>query len=550
MIRSSKLLLIWLGVIISPISAAATLDFASATYSVSENASTFDVTVNRSGTFANAASVTVKTTNQTATADADYQNISTVLNWAIGETTPKTVTITILDNAVVNADKTFQLELINLIGDTAGSINTAIVTIEDYEEGHLALSASSYLATEDSNSISITVSRTDGSRGVVGISFSTQDSTARKNLDYETTAGNLAFLEGETVKIIDIPIIDDEIGEIDKEFLLELSLVTGGAIIGEFSSANIMIADDDDDFTPGLKLLSFNDDNISQPSLIDLNQSSLVDTSLTIIDTINLIPVLFTTELVAVQDKTGVIKIAVGEDNFYLRPVSVVRAESGSDPSIIIASDHSGLIVTADGVAIHFQPALQPLALLQQELASLSLPEIVVTASGNLTIQVDQGPPPLEQDENGELVVNNSYYDRYNFRPISVASLSEIAEEGLSLLTHPIFPGEVLLNVTFRDEAEYRQQLLSSAPLDADEFALELDNFTGASNVSLEEYGVSTFKFGAETITLFADYLVRRVPDFDSSMIGVTAIADVNGDGVDDLKMVYSSGDEQYFLVM
>jgi len=106
---------------------AAILDFSAASYSVSENGSTFDVTVNRSGTFNNAASVTVKTSDITAIADTDYQNISTVLSWAVGETDSKTVTITVIDNDVVNSNKTFQLELINLVGDTAGPIDSAVV---------------------------------------------------------------------------------------------------------------------------------------------------------------------------------------------------------------------------------------------------------------------------------------------------------------------------------------------------------------------------------------------------------------------------------------
>lgn len=550
MTRRAILLLILIGVLNPSLLIAATLDFSAANYTVSENASSFDVAINRSGTFANAASVTVKTTDLTALADEEYQNISTVLNWAVGETTPKTVSITILDNSVVNTDKTFQLELINLVGDVAGSIDSAVVTIEDYEEGHLALSAPSYVASEDESTISITVSRSNGSRGEVGISFTTQDNTARQNLDYESAEGNLIFLDGEITNTIEIPIIDDQIGEIDKNFLVSLSGISGGAIMGENSSADITIADDDFDFTPGLKLLTFDDDNISQPDLVDLSQASLIDSTQSFIDTINQIPVLATTDLIAEQDSTGLIAIQVGNDKFFLRPVSVVKADVAASPAIVIADDHSGYMVTSDGVNIEFQPALQPLSLLQQELALISLPEIVISATGNLTIQVDQGPPPLEQNEDGELVINNSYYDRYNIRPISVATLIEADKEELVLVPHPGYSSEVLLAVVFQDETEFRQQLLTSAPYDALEFEESLNDFPGVTGVSLADYGIATFTFGAEIVSLLADFYVRKVPDFDDSMIGISAVADANGDGIDDLKMVYSSGDEQYFFVM
>lgn len=555
MIRSAILSVFLLSIVsifgtVSPaLVRAATLDFSAATYSVSENGSSFDVTVIRTGTFNNAASVTVKTSDITAIADSDYQNISTVLNWGIGETASKTVTITVIDNGDVDGDRTFQLELINLVGDTAGLTDSAVVTVEDYEEGHLALSASSYAVAENENLVSITVERTEGTQGEVGISVATQDNTAKNNIDYESFEGSLNFLAGETSKTIDIVVIDDELGEVSKDFLIQLSGLTGGAVAGEHFSASIVIVDDDSDFTPGLKLLSFDDEYISQQSLVDLNQASLVDSTQSFIDTINAIPVLQTTDLVAEQNSDGLISILVGTDKFYLRPTSVVRSSSAT-PNIVVADDHSGYLTTADGVDIQFQPALLPLDLLQEELASVNLPEITVTDTGNLTIQVDQGPPPLEQNDEGTVVINNSYYDRYNLRPLSVATVLEANSEGLVLVPHPVFPNEVLLGVIFSDDAELRQQLLTPAPFDAMEFAEHLDLFTGVSNVNLENYGIVTFNSGEETVTLFADYIVRRVSAFDDSMVGISAVADANGDGVDDLKMTYSNGDEQYFFIM
>lgn len=528
---------------------AATLDFGAAAYSVAENGSTFDVTVIRSGTFNNAASVTVKTSDITAIADTDYQNISTVLNWSVGETAAKTVTITVIDNGDVDGDRTFQIELINLVGDIAGSTDSAVVTVEDYEEGHLTLSSSSYVVTEDENLFSIVIERTEGSQGEVGVSFATQDNSAKNSIDYETAEGTLNFLDGEISKSIDISLINDELGEVDKDFLIQLSGLTGGAVVGEYFSASIVIVDDDMDFTPGLKLLSFDDEFVSQQDLVDLSQPSLIDSTQTFIDTINAIPVLQSTDLVAEQNSEGLIAILVGTDKFYLRPTSVVRSASVT-PNIVIDDDHSGYLTTADGINIEFQPALVALSLLQEELDSVELPEIVVTDTGNLTIQVDQGPPPLEQNDEGTVVINNSYYDRYNLRPLSVATLLEAESEGLVLVPHPIFPEEVLLGVVFSDDADFRQQLLTPAPFDAMEFVEHLDLFTGVTNVNLENYGLVTFESGEETITLFSDYFVRRVPDFDVSMVGVSAVSDANGDGIDDLKMIYSNGDEQYFFIM
>ena len=548
--RRAFLLISITGVLLCRSLSAGTLEFELSSYAIAENASSFEVAVSRSGNVSAAATVTVISIDGTAVASKDFLNISVVLSWTAGDTLSKKFSITIIDNAIVDGSLNFQLELINPSGDTLGTVATTLVTISDFEEGQLALSAASYSISENDEVVMVTVSRTIGTNGEVSVSIATKDGTASKDSDYESVETTLVFADGEALKTISIPLVDDNIGEVDETFSIELSSVTGGATIGEIQTATITIEDTDLDFTPLLTTLSLVDDNITQPPLIDLKQASLLDATKTFLETINEIPVLKITDLVAEQDSSGIITIAVGDDKYYLRPIAVTRAVSGFEPLIIIYDDKNGRFVTSQGLNFEFQPALKGLSILQEKLAEVSLPELEVTANGNITIQVDQGPPPLELNAAGVLEIHNSYFDRYNVRPISVGTLSTATTEDIALIAHPSFPDEALLVVTFRDESDFRQQVLTPAPYDGLELVDYLNIVDGLSNVVLGDYGLVNLKYGTEAVTLFSDYIVRRAENFVSSKVGVVSVADMNGDGRNDIKMTYSSGDEQYFFVM
>jgi hypothetical protein len=92
--------------------AAGTISFASLqpNQSVLESAGTVTYTFSRSGGGAGAVSVTV-TLGGTAANPADYGNSATTLTWADGDTADKTLSFTIVDDAVVEASETITLAL-------------------------------------------------------------------------------------------------------------------------------------------------------------------------------------------------------------------------------------------------------------------------------------------------------------------------------------------------------------------------------------------------------------------------------------------------------
>ncbi|MEP7156918.1 MAG: reprolysin-like metallopeptidase [Betaproteobacteria bacterium] len=92
------------------------------------------VTVERIPGPTGAASVQYSTVGVTATPGQDFTAVSGTLNWASGDFSPKTITITLLQDSVVEATETFNVVLSNVTGATLGT-SVATVTILDDEAG-------------------------------------------------------------------------------------------------------------------------------------------------------------------------------------------------------------------------------------------------------------------------------------------------------------------------------------------------------------------------------------------------------------------------------
>jgi uncharacterized repeat protein (TIGR02543 family) len=116
-----------------------TLQFSSATYSVTEIGMTATITVTRAGGSQGAASVMYSTSDGTATGGAacggttDYITASGTLNWADGDAASKTFTVNVCNDGVSEPNETVNLALANATGATLGTPNTAVLTIVNSE---------------------------------------------------------------------------------------------------------------------------------------------------------------------------------------------------------------------------------------------------------------------------------------------------------------------------------------------------------------------------------------------------------------------------------
>jgi hypothetical protein len=110
-----------------------TIQLTLSAVSVGEGAGTVTLTATRTGGSDGAVSVIVNTANGTAVAPGDYGAVlGSLLSWADGDTAPKSLNVTLVDDTDVESSETFDVILSNpTAGAALGSPANAIVTILD-----------------------------------------------------------------------------------------------------------------------------------------------------------------------------------------------------------------------------------------------------------------------------------------------------------------------------------------------------------------------------------------------------------------------------------
>jgi hypothetical protein len=112
------------------------LEFSSSNYFAQESGGTATITVNRAGGTQGVAQVFYATVpGGSATGGLDYTSTSGTLTWTNGDSSPKSFTVTILDDNVAETNETVSLLLTNSSGAYIGAQATATLTIveDNYE---------------------------------------------------------------------------------------------------------------------------------------------------------------------------------------------------------------------------------------------------------------------------------------------------------------------------------------------------------------------------------------------------------------------------------
>jgi uncharacterized repeat protein (TIGR01451 family)/uncharacterized delta-60 repeat protein len=243
------------------------ISLSTPTFSVDEGNGTATISVLRLNGSNGIVTVNYSTTNSLATngiavAGVDYLSTSGVLTFANGETF-KTFTVPILDNSIVDGNRTFGITISNVQPPSAAQLLTkfATVTILDNDVGFFF--TNSVLSTLESSNLLVTVVRTNGSpTGTNTVAFSTSDGTATAGFDYVATGGSLIFTNGETVKTFTVPILQDTLVEGDETFTISIASQDPTAQILSPSNALVTIIDDDAGFKLSSPTYSVNEGGV------------------------------------------------------------------------------------------------------------------------------------------------------------------------------------------------------------------------------------------------------------------------------------------------
>jgi hypothetical protein len=221
------------------------LQLSASTFTVAQNAGSVALKVTRLGGSSGAVSVAYATANGTAVAGTNFTSATGTLNWASGDTAAKTITVTISNATPFTGNKTFSVALSAPTGGaTIASPGSATVSIsgDAVATGNLQLSASSYSVAQTAGSLTVTVNRTGGSSGAIGVSYATANGTAVSGTDYTKETGTLQWVSGDaSAKTISIPISGATPFSGSKSFSVALSAATGGAAVGSPATATVSI---------------------------------------------------------------------------------------------------------------------------------------------------------------------------------------------------------------------------------------------------------------------------------------------------------------------
>jgi hypothetical protein len=229
------------------------LQFASPAFGGAEGGAVA-VTVVRTGGAKGAVGVSYASAPGTAASGADFVPANGILAWADGEASPKTISIALPDDAIVESTETFTVTLAAPTGGgRLGSPATTTISITDNDSppppqpaGNIQLSASSYSVAENQAAVTITATRTGGSNGTVAVQYFTGPSSAAAGADYQPANGTLAWESGDAApKSFSVPIVNDTQVEGPEAFFVTLNSPTGGATLGAPATATVTIADDD-----------------------------------------------------------------------------------------------------------------------------------------------------------------------------------------------------------------------------------------------------------------------------------------------------------------
>ena len=201
----------------------------------------FTITLSKPAT--EAVTIPWSTQDGTAQAGSDYQAGSGSVTFAAGETS-KTIAVTILGDAAVEANETFSLVL-GTPGGASLADGTALGTIQN-DDVLPSLSIADAQVSEGNAGTKLmvfTVTLSAAAQGPVTVAYTTRDGTALAGSDYNAQSGSLTFAAGETSKTIAVEVRGDTVDEIDESFELALSNLTAASFAR--SSAVGTIANDD-----------------------------------------------------------------------------------------------------------------------------------------------------------------------------------------------------------------------------------------------------------------------------------------------------------------
>jgi uncharacterized repeat protein (TIGR01451 family) len=217
------------------VAAMPSISFSSATYTAGESDGTVTITVTRSGNLDVASMVDYATSDNTATAVADYATASGTLMFAPGDAS-ETFDVTIAADSLDELDELVNLTLSDPDAAVLAAPSTAQLTITDDDDAPEISIEDVSLNEGDAGTTAFTfdVTLSAASSFTVTVDYATANGTADAGPDY-TAIGTttLTFDPGVTVQTVTVDVAGETIVEPDETFFVNLTGATNATVEDE-----------------------------------------------------------------------------------------------------------------------------------------------------------------------------------------------------------------------------------------------------------------------------------------------------------------------------
>ena len=222
-----------------------TISIADVTVGESDGSANFTVTLR--GLSYQDISVSYSTSDDTATASADYTAFSGTVTIDAGLRST-TISVPILQDTLVEDDETFTVTLSDVNPSGAAVIlqPTARGTIQSDDSPLPRIRIADIRVSESIGNATFTVTLSESATQTVSVDFATEDGTAKAGSDYTTSSGTATISSGLSSATFTVSILNDTIVEDNETFTVTLSNVSpqDGADIAK-ASATVTIESDD-----------------------------------------------------------------------------------------------------------------------------------------------------------------------------------------------------------------------------------------------------------------------------------------------------------------
>jgi hypothetical protein len=170
--------------------------------------------------------------------------VADIGNLAVGSTITVTFVVTPGQDAVGSPTATVSASAAEFNQTPSAATASLTTTVED-QPGDLQFTASIYEVTETAGSATITIVRTNGLRGQVSVYFTTVPINATAGLDFTPASETVVFPAGVARESIQVPVLADPYDDRNELVGLAISNPTGGAALGDVTTATLTIQDID-----------------------------------------------------------------------------------------------------------------------------------------------------------------------------------------------------------------------------------------------------------------------------------------------------------------